>query len=222
MTIPLAAPSTAPAPPAVLPGSVVQAVVLGTDYHRAEGRIEVLERGRVVRNCRFVHVPRTSSLWVHCSIDRTTYVGDGAHGRIEHADGRWSSAPGATSTRDIPNWLLCPSVAPIWGRPGDDWQVDMARMLRLRGTTITVALHTTSPRQRDGEAEIAWPDGYLRRLAFGDEHYVLRELNWRPTNASAEGHKDQAGRADSLPGWVLMRDELELAHRAGAAPEQGG
>jgi hypothetical protein len=176
-------------PPMVVPGHAVESVLFSTDYHRAEGLIDVLEHGTVVRSCRFVHTPATSALWVHCSVDRTTYIGDGKHGHVEHPDGRRFPAPGATAIRDIPNWLLCPRTAPIWGRPGEDWDADTSRAMPVTDGAVTLVLAATSRRQRSGSAEVAWPEGYLRQLDLGDEQYLLRELTWRPTHGPAHPYR---------------------------------
>lgn len=164
-------------------GVDVERALFRTDYHRAEGLIDVYEAGILVRRCRFLHVPAKQVMRVHCAVDNITYLGRGEHGCIVHADGSRFDAVGACAPRDIPNWLLCPSLAPIWGRDGEEWDADTSGILRLRDGAVTVPLRTVSPRQKDGYAEVVWPGAYLRRLVFGDEQYLLRELTWQPTGA---------------------------------------
>ena len=164
-------------------GRSVERALLATDYHRAAGRIDVVEHGVTVRSCRFVHVPDRAELRVYCSIDNILYLGSGRHGLIKRADGRRFAAPAPTAHRDIPNWLLCPSLAPIWGRAGEDWSADTSGSLVVDGRIVTVPLHGSA--DRVGHIEIVWPGAYLRRLALADEHYVLHELDWQP---SADPH----------------------------------
>jgi hypothetical protein len=163
------------APPRVAARSVAR-TLLATDYHRAAGRIDVVEDGVIVRSCRFVHVPSRAELRVQCAIDGTSYVGEGGHAYLERPDGARFRAGPPSAPRDIPNWLLCPSLAPIWGRPGECWQADLRESVPVRDGLVTVPLRS------DGFFEAAWPGGYLRRLVLGAEHYVLRELNWQPTH----------------------------------------
>jgi hypothetical protein len=168
------------APPLHVPAWDVELALLSADYSRAEGRIDVVERDVTVRSCRFVHIPGRALLRVHCAVDGITYVGHGDRAHIERPNGSRHPAVPPTAPRDIPNWLLCPALAPIWGRPGDGWRAALSGRSPLRDGAVTVPLRALDAHQQDGYLDVVWPDGHLRVLALGDEHYVLRELDRDP------------------------------------------
>ncbi len=169
------------APLVVLPGRLIERALFATDYHRATGRIDVFDDDEAVRCCRFDHVPGDATLRVEYAGEGVVYVGDSRQGRLEYPDGRVAAASSAREPRDIPNWLLCPALAPIWGRPGEDWSVDSSSPQWVDDERFRLPLRALRPGQRDGYIEVRWPQAYLTRLTLGSEHYVLRELDWERT-----------------------------------------
>lgn len=157
--------------------STIEAALFSTDYRYASGRIDVLDRGETVRSSRFIHDSVAQRRWDHCSVENLTYTGRGCTGELERADGRLMVAQPAIETRDIPDWLLCPMIAPIWGRPGEQWRADTTAA-KDYGDHIKMPLWSSTA---SGFAEIAWPDGHFSKLCLGDETYVVRELDWQPT-----------------------------------------
>jgi hypothetical protein len=155
---------------------LVENTIFATDYRYASGRIDVIERGDTVRSCRSVHDPQAQRRWIRCSVEELTYVADAGTGRLERADGSSILAVPASEPRDIPDWLLCPVLAPIWGSPGQHWRADTAA-LQSHGNRIRMPLRSAA---QTGFAEIVWPDRYLSQLSLGDELYVVRELDWQP------------------------------------------
>ncbi|MBV9592337.1 MAG: hypothetical protein JO147_00865 [Actinobacteria bacterium] len=147
------------------------------DYAFARGRIDVIEDGGLVRRCRFVHVPPRDELEVY--EDDVTYVGDARTGQLRYSDGTTEPATSARAARDIPNWLLRPALAPIWGRDGDGWSLD-ATQLVLVDDHIRVPLQARRADLSDGFIDVVWPGAYLSHLSFGEDEYRLRELEWRP------------------------------------------
>jgi hypothetical protein len=172
-------------PPVTRPGRMLldralERRLLSSDYDRASGQIDVVVDGVLVNRCDFTHVPTMSRLHVRCSVEGWTYTGDARHGRLDYVDGRTAAATSASEVRDIPNWLLCPSLAPIWGRPGERRRLDGAAAEALAGGQYRVPLRSITGAEPDGFADVVWPDGYLSRLVMGEETYLVRRLERDP------------------------------------------
>jgi hypothetical protein len=168
-----------PVPPS--PSSLVERALQTTDYIWARGRIDVVDNGETVRSCRFGHEPLASKLEVQCSIEAVTYRGDAHGGSLTYTDGRVVPATSAREPRDIPNWLLCPALAPIWGRTCDGWLIDTSMTDWTEPGRARIPLRAVRRGLPDGYADVVWPQAYISTLALGQEHYVLRELDWQPS-----------------------------------------
>jgi hypothetical protein len=158
----------------------VEELLMRSDYDHASGRIDILTDGAVVNSCEFTHVPRVELLRVRCSVEGWTYIGDARRGRLDYDDGRTAAATPASEPRDVPNWLLCPSLAPIWGRPGERWRLDGAAAEPIAGGHYRVPLRSLAGGEPDGYADVVWPDGYLSQLVMGGETYVVRNVERVP------------------------------------------
>lgn len=170
-----------PTPVSPSPSSLVERALQTTDYIWARGRIDVVDNGETVRSCRFGHEPLASKLEVQCSIEAVTYRGDARGGSLTYTDGRVVPATSAREPRDIPNWLLCPALAPIWGRTCDGWLIDTSMTDWTEPGRARIPLRAVRRGLPDGYADVVWPQAYISTLALGQEHYVLRELDWQPS-----------------------------------------
>jgi hypothetical protein len=159
-------------------GGGLEQALFAADYDCAEGWIDVHEDGELIRSCRFRDDARQQEFWSHCSVTALTYRENADHGWLDGRDGRIVRAAEAGRRRDIPHWLLLPFFAPIWGRPGDGWQVDLNHVELLPTQELRLTLRSLDAERADGYADVAWPQTHLRRLSLGTELYELREVRF--------------------------------------------